>query len=101
MAGTREGGKKAAAKNLAKDPDFYGKIGSMGGRKSKTGGFASKKVGKDGLTGQERARIAGAKGGAASRRVRANTTFMPITPEIREKQREIEEMINMETRNTT
>lgn len=101
MSGNREGGKKAAAKNLAKDPDFYGKIGSMGGRKSKNGGFASKKVGKDGLTGAERASIAGAKGGAVSRRVRANTTFMPMTPEIRAKQLEIEEIIDMETRHIT
>jgi general stress protein YciG len=31
MAGTIEGGKKAAAANLAKDPDFYKKIGARGG----------------------------------------------------------------------
>lgn len=30
MAGNKTGGKKAAAKNLAKDPDFYRKIGKMG-----------------------------------------------------------------------
>lgn len=40
MAGTREGGLKAKAKVLAKDPDFYAKIGRKGGRISKTGGFA-------------------------------------------------------------
>ncbi|MFM9793327.1 KGG domain-containing protein [Streptomyces turgidiscabies] len=40
MAGTRSGGKKTAAKNLAKDPDFYKKIGSKGGRNSQRTGFA-------------------------------------------------------------
>lgn len=32
MPGTVTGGKKAAAANLAKDPDFYKKIGSKGGK---------------------------------------------------------------------
>lgn len=59
MAGTRAGGKKAAAKNLAKDPDFYRKIGQRGGRNGTTGGFAAN---------PELARIAGAKGGRISRR---------------------------------
>ena len=68
MAGTRAGGLKARAKNLANDPDFYSKIGSKGGKKSTTGGFASEVVGDDGLTGIQRARIAGAKGGRISRR---------------------------------
>lgn len=40
MSGTRAGGKKAAAKNLANDPDFYRKIGRIGGSKSTTGGFS-------------------------------------------------------------
>lgn len=40
MSGTLEGGKKAAAKNLAKDPDFYKKMGVLGGKASGTGGFA-------------------------------------------------------------
>lgn len=35
MAGTEEGGKKTAEKNVARDPDFYKKIGAKGGRKSK------------------------------------------------------------------
>lgn len=43
------------------------KIGRKGGLKSKGGGFASDKRGKDGLTGYERARIAGAKGGSVKR----------------------------------
>lgn len=59
MAGTREGGLKAAAKNLSNDPDFYRKIGSIGGKNGHTGGFAAD---------HERARIAGAKGGRISRR---------------------------------
>lgn len=68
MAGNSKGGKLAAAKNLARDPDFYAKIGAKGGKNGKTGGFASNVVGEDGLTGAQRARIAGAKGGRISRR---------------------------------
>ena len=68
MAGTKAGGKKAAAKNLSKDPNFYAKIGAKGGKNGRTGGFASSVVGEDGLTGAERARIAGARGGRISRR---------------------------------
>lgn len=59
MAGTKLGGQKAAAKNLAKDPDFYAKIGAKGGRNGRTGGFAAN---------PELARIAGRKGGQISRR---------------------------------
>ncbi len=59
MAGTKEGGKKAAAKNLAKDPNFYAKIGAKGGKNGRTGGFAANPA---------LARIAGAKGGRISRR---------------------------------
>ena len=59
MAGTVEGGRKAAAKNLARDPDFYTKIGKIGGRNGTTGGFAANR---------ELARIAGKKGGQISRR---------------------------------
>ena len=70
MAGTKIGGAKAKAKNLERDPDFYKKIGARGGRNSTTGGFASEKIGKDGLTGQERASVAGYKGGVISRRNR-------------------------------
>lgn len=69
MAGTKAGGQKAAAKNLAKDPNFYKNIGRVGGSNGTTGGFGSSKVSdKDGLTGAERARIAGALGGRISRR---------------------------------
>lgn len=68
MAGTLEGGLKARDKNLAKDPDFYKKIGRLGGAKGTNGGFASEEVGVDGLTGRQRARIVGAFGGRKSRR---------------------------------
>jgi general stress protein YciG len=62
MAGTKEGGKKAAAKNLAKDAFFYAKIGAKGGRNGRTGGFAAN---------PQLARIAGAKGGRISSRKKA------------------------------
>jgi general stress protein YciG len=71
MTGTRVGGQKAAAKNVAKDPNFYATIGKRGGLNGRTGGFASQVVGDDGLTGIERARIAGARGGRISRRKKA------------------------------
>jgi general stress protein YciG len=66
MAGTKAGGKLAAAKNLAKDPMFYAKIGAKGGRNGRTGGFAAN---------PELARIAGAKGGLICRRKKAT----PVT----------------------
>lgn len=63
MSGNRSGGLKAAAKNLANDPEFYKKIGRKGGQNGKTGGFAAN---------HELARIAGAKGGRISRRRKQN-----------------------------
>lgn len=69
MAGTKAGGIKARETNyLRNGADFYKRIGQMGGRAGNTGGFNSDKVGKDGLTGRQRARIAGRKGGLISRR---------------------------------
>lgn len=69
MPGTIEGGKKAARTNLKRHgKNFYANIGRKGGKKGHTGGFASDKVGKDGLTGLERAAIAGRKGGQLSKR---------------------------------
>lgn len=62
MAGTKIGGQKAAAKNLAADPDFYKRIGAKGGKNGTTGGFGN------GEEGRALARIAGAKGGRISRR---------------------------------
>lgn len=63
MAGTKAGGLKAAAKNKAKDPDFYARIGAKGGMNGHTGGFAAN---------PSLARIAGAKGGRISRRRKAS-----------------------------
>jgi uncharacterized protein len=68
MAGTKDGAYKAKMKILARDPNFYARIGKAGGEAGTTGGFASTIVGKDGLTGSERARVAGANGGRISRR---------------------------------
>lgn len=60
MAGTKAGGKKAAATNKAKyGADFYAKIGGDGGRKGHTGGF---------YANRELARSAGRDGGRISRR---------------------------------
>ncbi len=60
MVGTKAGGQKAAATNKAlHGSDFYAKIGAIGGKKGRTGGFAANPA---------LARIAGAKGGRISRR---------------------------------
>ena len=60
MAGTKAGGQKAVATNKAlHGSDFYAKIGAIGGKKGRTGGFAANPA---------LARIAGAKGGRISRR---------------------------------
>lgn len=66
MAGTIAGGKAAAATNIRKHgPDFYRRIGAMGGKKGTTGGF---------FANRELARIAGAKGGRISRRGKSLTS---------------------------
>lgn len=60
MAGTRNGGLKAAETNKKRHgKDFYQKIGAAGGYKSRGGGFAAN---------AELARYAGALGGRISRR---------------------------------
>ena len=62
MAGTKTGGKAAASTNKAKyGADFYAKIGAMGGKKGRTGGF---------YANRELARVAGAEGGRISRRTK-------------------------------
>ena len=69
MSGTKEGGKRAAETNKKNHgPNFYAEIGRRGGKNGHTGGFASEGIGKDGLTGFQRAQIAGRKGGLKSRR---------------------------------
>lgn len=66
MAGTIKGGQRAASTNKAKHgSDFYARIGAMGGKKGRTGGFASN---------PELARVAGAKGGKISRRRKKSDT---------------------------
>jgi general stress protein YciG len=66
MSATREGGLKARDKNLAKDPDFYKKIGALGGKKGHTSGF---------FADRELARRAGAIGGKISKRRPANERY--------------------------
>lgn len=62
MAGTPQGGKMAAKTNKAKHgPDFYARIGAMGGKKGRTGGF---------FANRDLAREAGRKGGRISRRTK-------------------------------
>lgn len=72
MPGTRTGGLKAAQTNIKNDPDFYRKIGKIGGKATGPKGFAvddrslwDKLIGKP-----KRASIAGSKGGRISRRRR-------------------------------
>ena len=66
MAGTKAGGRAAAATNKAKyGPDFYAKIGAKGGQLGRTGGF---------YANRELARVAGAKGGRISRRSKRTAT---------------------------
>lgn len=64
MAGTKEGGKKAAATNKKKyGSEFYAYIGRKGGKNGHTGGFAAN---------PELAKEAGRKGGLISKRGKAN-----------------------------
>ncbi|MFV0485121.1 MAG: general stress protein [Candidatus Saccharimonadales bacterium] len=63
MAGTKAGGRKAAATNKTKyGRDFYAEIGRKGGKNGHTGGFAANPA---------LAKIAGAKGGRVSKRGKA------------------------------
>lgn len=65
MAGTKLGGKAAAATNKAKyGKDFYAKIGAKGGKNGHTGGF---------FADRELARRAGREGGRVSRRTKKIT----------------------------
>ncbi len=62
MAGTKAGGVAAAQTNKKKHgADFYARIGAMGGKKGRTGGF---------YANRDLARMAGAKGGRISRRTK-------------------------------
>lgn len=63
------GGKLAGLVNKERHgSDYYSRIGKIGGQRGRGGGFASEVIGKDGLTGSERAREAGRLGGLKSRR---------------------------------
>ena len=71
MAGTKEGARKAALTNLARDPDFYKKAGSLGGQvKSPHKGFGydDRTLLQKLLRKPTRAQIAAAKGGRISKR---------------------------------
>lgn len=62
MAGTKQGGLNAAETNMKKyGKDFYRRIGAIGGKKGRTGGF---------FANRELAREAGRKGGRISRRTK-------------------------------
>lgn len=65
MGGTREGGLRTKAANLRKDPDFYKKIGRVGGKITAERGHLAKV---NFAADRERARIAGAKGGRISKK---------------------------------
>lgn len=72
MAGTKEGGLKAKATNLARHGnDYYARIGAKGGKNGTTGGFACLERDANGMTGQDRARKYGRVGGLISKRGKA------------------------------
>lgn len=72
-------GKKAAETNKERHGEgFFARIGAIGGAKSTTGGFGSDVIGSDGLTGKERASIAGKKGGTVSRRTKLVKGFNDV-----------------------
>lgn len=73
MAGTKAGGRKAAARNKELyGKDFYANIGAKGGKLGRTGGFAANR---------DLARAAGAKGGRISRRSKKDTTVVETAVE--------------------
>ena len=74
MAGTKAGA-AAAALTIKKryGANFYSSIGEVGGKNSNTGGFASEKRDKNGMTGAERAAHYGKVGGSKSKRTKKVT----------------------------
>lgn len=76
MSGTKIGGKKSAAKNIANNPNFYAEIGAIGGKNGHTGGFGTYTLcdGSCGLidvlgTVHTKAQCAGYKGGKTKKRI--------------------------------
>jgi len=70
MSGTREGGLKAAKRNLDKNPNFFREIGKIGGVRGTTGGFYKREecnCPSFSFT-HTKPMCAGKKGGAISRR---------------------------------
>lgn len=66
MSGNTRGGAKAAKRNKELyGRDFYARIGALGGKKSRNGGFAANR---------ELARVAGRVGGLKSRRGKRTAT---------------------------
>lgn len=66
MSGTQIGGAKAAKTIKSKDPEFYRRIGAIGGKKGRTGGF---------YANRELAAEAGAIGGRKSKRRKAGVKW--------------------------
>lgn len=66
MSGTSEGAKKRLETIKRKYGENQQREWALQASKNSPGGFASDKVGKDGLTGKERAKQAGQKGGSVS-----------------------------------
>lgn len=91
MAGTKEGGKKAAATNKKKyGIEFYAHIGRKGGRNGHTGGFAAN---------PELAKEAGRKGGKISKRGPAKRFSADKIAKIKEELAEAEvEQLKSEVR---
>lgn len=70
MSGNRIGGLKAAKKQLARNPNFFKEIGSIGGKNGNTGGFATRsECNCDLIDGPHtKPMCAGKRGGTKSRR---------------------------------
>lgn len=68
MSGTVAGGRKVSQAIKERDPDFYKRIGSIGGKNGHTGGFAA-------MTPEKRAEC-GRKGGRISRKPKATTAYI-------------------------
>lgn len=81
MAGTREGGLRAAATNKERHGEkFYAVIGQRGGEKGTTGGFYLKAPCTcDVIKGEHtKPRCAGTKGGLRSRRTKTTKTTVEV-----------------------